>query len=53
MNTWLQDFTYKTEISWQAFLIPGLIAVMIALLTVSYQSIRAALMKPVDSLRSE
>lgn len=53
MNTWLQDFTYKTEITWQAFLIPGVIAVMIAVLTVSYQSIRAALMKPVDSLRSE
>jgi putative ABC transport system permease protein len=53
MNSWLQDFNYKTDIGWDVFVIPGLVAVVIALMTVSYQSIRAALLSPVDSLRTE
>ena len=53
MNKWLEDFTYKTEIGWDVFALAGVMAVGIALLTISYQSIRAALMNPVDSLRSE
>ncbi|MCE7040606.1 ABC transporter permease [Dyadobacter sp. CY312] len=53
MNTWLQDFAYHIEISWWMFAIAGVLAIVIALLTVSYQSIRAALMNPVKSLKSE
>jgi putative ABC transport system permease protein len=53
MDKWLEDFTYRTEMGWQAFVIPGAMAIVIALLTVSYQSLRAALAKPVDKLRSE
>ena len=53
MNRWLQDFAYRTEISWWIFVVSGAGALVIALLTVSFQSIRAALMNPVTSLRSE
>ena len=53
MNRWLQDFTYKIKIEWWVFVLAGLLAVGIALLTVGYQSIKAALMNPVKSLRSE
>ncbi|GAB4056092.1 ABC transporter permease [Spirosoma litoris] len=52
-NQWLQNFAYKTDISWWIFALAGLLAIGIALLTVSYQSIKAALMNPVKSLRSE
>ena len=53
MNAWLQDFAYKIDISWWVFALAGLLAVGIALLTVSFQSVRAALANPVESLRSE
>ena len=53
MNRWLQDFAYKIDIEWWVFALAGLLAVGIALLTVSLQSIKAALMNPVKSLRSE
>ena len=53
MNEWLQDFAYKIDISWWVFALAGVLAVMIALLTVSFQSVRAALANPVESLRSE
>jgi putative ABC transport system permease protein len=53
MNKWLQDFAYKTEISLSIFGIAGSLAIIIALLTVSYQAIRAAMMNPVKSLKSE
>ena len=53
MNQWLQEFAYKTEISWWVFLITGLIALAIALATVSSQALRAANLNPVKSLRSE
>jgi putative ABC transport system permease protein len=53
MNNWLKDFAYKINIHWWVFALTGLLAIIIALLTVSYQSIRAALMNPVKSLRSE
>ncbi|WP_229311687.1 ABC transporter permease [Larkinella rosea] len=53
MNRWLQDFAYKIEIEWWIFALAGLLAVGIALLTVSFQSIKAALANPVSSLRSE
>ncbi len=53
MNRWLQDFAYKISIEWWVFVLAGGLAVGIALLTVSFQSIKAALMNPVKSLRSE
>jgi len=53
MNRWLQDFAYKITIDWWVFAVAGGLATGVALLTVSYQSIRAALMNPVKSLRSE
>jgi putative ABC transport system permease protein len=53
MHNWLQGFAYRISISWWIFLIAGLIAFLIALLTVSYQAIKAALANPVKSLRSE
>ena len=49
----LQDFAYRIEISWPIFLMAGLAALGIALLTVSYQAVKAALGNPVDSLRYE
>ncbi|GAB3758324.1 ABC transporter permease [Spirosoma pomorum] len=52
-NRWLQDFAYRIAISWWVFALAGLLAVGIALLTVGLQSIRAALVNPVKSLRSE
>jgi putative ABC transport system permease protein len=53
MDKWLQKFIYKIDIEWWMFALAGLLAVCIALLTVSFQSVRAALMNPVKSLRSE
>ncbi|WP_288426718.1 ABC transporter permease [uncultured Spirosoma sp.] len=53
MHQWLQDFAYRIDISWWIFALAGLLAVGIALLTVSFQSIKAALVNPVKSLRSE
>ncbi|GAB2518609.1 ABC transporter permease [Spirosoma aerophilum] len=53
MNRWLQNFEYKIDIEWWMFVLAGTLAVGIALLTVSFQSIKAALMNPVKSLRSE
>ncbi len=53
MHNWLKDFAYKINIQWWVFALTGLLAIVIALLTVSFQSIRAALMNPVKSLRSE
>jgi len=53
MNRWLADFAYRIEISWRLFLIAGLVALLVALATVSYQAIRAALADPVESLRYE
>ena len=53
MNQWLQGFAYKADITWWIFALSGLMAIVIALLTVSFQSVKAALMNPVKSLRSE
>ncbi|MEM1324904.1 MAG: ABC transporter permease [Bacteroidota bacterium] len=53
MNEWLQDFAYRIELRWWVFALAGLAAIGIALLTVSFQSVRAALANPVKSLRSE
>jgi putative ABC transport system permease protein len=53
MQKWLEDFVYRTKISLDIFLFAGLAALLIALLTISYQAIRAALTNPVKNLRSE
>lgn len=53
MKWWLQDFAYKTEIAWWTFVVAGGLAIGIALVTVSFQSVRAALKNPVKSLRGE
>jgi len=53
MGKWLQDFVYRINIQWWVFAIAGLLAILIAFVTISYQAIKAALMNPVKSLRSE
>ncbi|HKZ67750.1 MAG TPA: ABC transporter permease [Chitinophagaceae bacterium] len=53
MNRWLQDYTYRMNIGLSIFLVGGLLAIIIALITVSFQSIKAAIANPVQSLRTE
>jgi putative ABC transport system permease protein len=53
LKNWLQDFAYRIDISWWVFAITGLVSLLIALATVSFQAIRAAVSNPVKSLRSE
>jgi putative ABC transport system permease protein len=53
MNKWLQNFAYKVGVQWWMFVLAGLLAVCIALFTVSFQAIRSAMTNPAESLRSE
>jgi ABC-type antimicrobial peptide transport system permease subunit len=53
MNGWLRNYAYRTTIAWWIFAVTGCGALLLTLLTVSFQAIRAALANPVDSLRSE
>jgi putative ABC transport system permease protein len=53
MHQWLQDFAYRLPISWWVFAVAGLSALLIALITVSFQAIKAAVANPVKSLRTE
>jgi len=53
MHRWLENFAYKTELSWWIFALTGLLALGIALLTVSWQSLKAATRNPVEALRYE
>jgi putative ABC transport system permease protein len=53
MNKWLQNFAYKTELSWWVFVAAGAVAVVVALITVSVQSYKAASRNPVEALRYE
>ena len=53
MNKWLQSFAYRINISWWVFVVAGVAALMIALFTVSFQAIKAAIANPVKSLRTE
>lgn len=53
MNKWLEDFAYRIDIGWGVFVIAGLVAMFIALFTVSFHAIKAAVANPVKSLRSE
>ncbi len=53
MNRWLQNFAYRVDIGWETFIIAGAIALLIALFTVSFQAVKAALTNPVETLRYE
>jgi len=53
MNAWLQSYTYRIVIEWWVFLLAGISAILIALITVGFQSVKAAMANPVHSLRSE
>jgi ABC-type antimicrobial peptide transport system permease subunit len=53
MNKWLQDYVYRISISWWLFAASGLVAIVIALATISFQAIKAAIANPVKSLRTE
>jgi putative ABC transport system permease protein len=53
MSRWLQDFAFRINISWWVFVLAGFIALVVAFVTISFQSVKAALANPVKSLRSE
>jgi putative ABC transport system permease protein len=53
MSNWLQDFAYRVDIQWWVFPLAGLLAVLIAFFTISFQAIKAAIANPIKSLRSE
>ncbi len=53
MHRWLQNYQYRTEISWWVFALAGISAIIITIITVSYQSIKAAMANPVNSLKAE
>lgn len=53
MHKWLQDFVYRVNIGWWVFAVAGIIALLIALITVSFQALKAALANPVSSLRAQ
>jgi len=53
LNKWLQNFAYKINISWWVFALAGVGAILIALVTVSFQAVKAAIANPVKSLRTE
>lgn len=53
MDKWLQDFAYRISIDWSVFIIAGVVALLIALITVSFQAVKAALANPVNNLRTE
>lgn len=53
MDQWLQSFAYRIDIQWWVFVVAGVIAALIALFTVSFQAIKAAITNPVNSLKSE
>jgi putative ABC transport system permease protein len=53
MNKWLQDFQYRTTMSWWVFVLAGLLVLAITLATVSIQAVRTALLNPVKNLKTE
>ena len=53
MKKWLQDFAYRINLGWHIFVLSAMLALVIAIMTVSYQSIKAANANPVDSLKYE
>jgi putative ABC transport system permease protein len=53
MHNWLQNYTYHTEMSWWIFAVASIVALLITLLTVSFQAIKVAIINPMKSLRTE
>jgi putative ABC transport system permease protein len=53
IDNWLQDYAYRIEINWWVFVMAGVVAILIALVTVSFQAIKAAIANPIDSLKTE
>jgi putative ABC transport system permease protein len=53
LHRWLQDYAYRIDISWWVFVLAGVIALLIALMTVSILAVKAAMANPVESLRTE
>jgi len=53
MNSWLENFAYRINISWEVFAAAGIAALLVALVTISFQAIKAAIANPVKSLRAE
>ena len=53
MHQWLQNFAYHIDIEWWVFILAGIMALLIALLTVSFQALKAAVANPVKSLRAD
>jgi putative ABC transport system permease protein len=53
MKTWLADFAYRIDISWWVFVLAGIASIIVALITISSQAIKAAIANPVKSLRTE
>ncbi|HEY2721552.1 MAG TPA: hypothetical protein VGI82_07495, partial [Chitinophagaceae bacterium] len=53
MNKWLQNYAYRVDVAWWVFAITGAFIILIAMITISFQSIRAAIANPVKSLRTE
>jgi putative ABC transport system permease protein len=53
MNKWLEDFSYRIDIAWWVLALAAFLALFISILTVSYQSIKAAIVNPIKSLKSE
>nr|WP_285897982.1 FtsX-like permease family protein [Antarcticibacterium sp. W02-3] len=53
VNQWLQDFAYKASLDWWIYASAGIIVLIIAIVTVSFQTVKAAMQNPVDSLRTE
>lgn len=53
MNKWLEDFSYRIEIGWKVFALASFLVILISILTVGYQSIKAAIVNPIKSLRTE
>ncbi len=53
MNKWLEDFSYRIDIGWWVFVVAGVLAILIALITVSFQAIKSAMTNPVKNLRTE
>jgi len=53
MSKWLQDFAFRIELSWWIFAVTGIVALLVALITLSFQAVRAAIANPVKSLRAE
>jgi putative ABC transport system permease protein len=53
MNKWLQEFAFRIDLNWMIFAVTGCVALVVALITLSFQAIRAAIANPVESLKTE